>query len=721
VGIAMPGRYSLAGKTFPTSCPAGKYAGEAGQGECRICAAGTATARSQAGCSGCAAGRYQPEPGQPAGTCTTCALTTFSGGNAGSCTPHPSDCITRNPGFAPRAGDTSECNIEGSGICGEGLDCTGSIVRVRAGFWVSPRITMITPFTVASKCLRAAACATGSGGTSVECARGHAGLLCGVCEAGYGLAAGSCVPCPPEGASHLMSMAFAAVGCWVALTLTRKTLPMEQKGHAQHWRTWLRRKCTELFGCAVSFGLTADSVANRSEITAVATARDTSVGASKRRASALAIMRILINYMAMTSLLASFKLDWGSSLRWLFGIQKVLSGAMPPLMDCMGMDFFAQSILTLSLPAFVIGAPLLLIMAWMLPQLHIRKKIYDGGDMLPPGLTLWGVPPLQVLPNAMLMLCFLLWPSLVAALLKIVDCSVVVDGVSYVTADLTTSCDSGEYKAVAGVAIMYLMTLVPAFPLGIFVLLQRNTHNLAVESFSQRFSFLYVGYTQREYKKRFAISLRGRSLSWQFKTKLFVWWECIVMARKFLLVAVTVWFGRDPKYQIYAGTWVLLVAVLLHVVCEPYEDKMMGRLESLSLCAVLGSLLLGNAIALGGLSAASEETVRNVAALLNLGMFVVFGGMFMRSLRKLGRDMKKRRQPKRGQVEMNPLADKSKWVSEWEHVTDEATGGKYWWNATTNETQWEAPTVDSATAAPGRVRQPTVVARGRGPAASVVA
>ena len=40
---------------------------------------------------------------------------------------------------------------------------------------------------------------------------------------------------------------------------------------------------------------------------------------------------------------------------------------------------------------------------------------------------------------------------------------------------------------------------------------------------------------------------------------------------------------------------------------------MMGRLESLSLCAVLGSLLLGNAIALGGLSATSEETVRNVA------------------------------------------------------------------------------------------------------------
>ena len=47
---------------------------------------------------------------------------------------------------------------------------------------------------------------------------------------------------------------------------------------------------------------------------------------------------------------------------------------------------------------------------------------------------------------------------------------------------------------------------------------------------------------------------------------------------------------------------------------------MMGRLESLSLSAVLSMLLLGNAIALGGLSAAVEDAVRTLAALLNISM-----------------------------------------------------------------------------------------------------
>ena len=51
--------------------------------------------------------------------------------------------------------------------------------------------------------------------------------------------------------------------------------------------------------------------------------------------------------MMMTSLLGSFKLDWGSSLRWIFGAQKVLSGSMPPLMDCMGIGFASESVFAL--------------------------------------------------------------------------------------------------------------------------------------------------------------------------------------------------------------------------------------------------------------------------------------------------------------------------------------------------------------------------------------
>ena len=115
------------------------------------------------------------------------------------------------------------------------------------------------------------------------------------------------------------------------------------------------------------------------------------------------------------------------------------------------------------------------------------------------------------------------------------------------------------------------------------------------------------------------------------------------MARKLLLVAVTVWFGRDPGYQIYAGVWVLLIAVALQVLCQPYEDALMGRIESLMLCAVLVSLLLGNAIALNGLSATSEDAVRTIVALLNVSMLLYFGLCFTQSARGVGRELQRRK------------------------------------------------------------------------------
>ena len=82
------------------------------------------------------------------------------------------------------------------------------------------------------------------------------------------------------------------------------------------------------------------------------------------------------------------------------------------------------------------------------------------------------------------------------------------------------------------------------------------------------------------------------------------------MVRKFLLVGVTVWLARDASYQIYGGLWVLLASFMLHVVLRPYKDSKVGFLETLSLGAVLASLLLGNAIALAtGLAVACYLTV----------------------------------------------------------------------------------------------------------------
>jgi hypothetical protein len=524
----VPGTGDRSACNIQSKCPAGKHIVQGAGALCEDCAAGTYADEPNAdACKPC---------GSPAAYCP-----------AGAVKPTK---VQRGYVSLPRSAPADRRYAIGQ-CPPQGLDCLDGIAHIQSGYWMSPTAS-ITATTEVNKCLRADSC-TASTGTAIKCASGHTGLLCGVCEPGYGKAAGSCILCPPAGASHLLALAFVLTGACVALTLTRKTLPMMERGQPAFWSEWLRLKFSELAGCITKLVLAASgAVEDDQSITSVAgMIREGDTAASKRKASTLAIARIFINFLSMTSMLASFKLDWGSSLRWLFGIQKVLSGAMPPLMDCAGLDFVAQSSLALSLPLCIISAPLILIALWHVPHLHVQKKLMLGGAWVVPGLTLWGVSPWQVLPNAVLTLSFLLWPSFVASLLKMTDCSVVAGGVSYVVSDLTMSCDSGAHKALAGIATFYLWTLVPAFPLGILWLLQHNQGKLDDESFSQRFSFLYVGYTRHHYEgPRFAVSLCGRSCSWQPRSQLFVWWEVVVMARKFLLVAVTVWFGRNPSYQI---------------------------------------------------------------------------------------------------------------------------------------------------------------------------
>ena len=90
------------------------------------------------------------------------------------------------------------------------------------------------------------------------------------------------------------------------------------------------------------------------------------------------------------------------------------------------------------------------------------------------------------------------------------------------------------------------------------------------------------------------------------------------------LVGVTVWFGDDPHFQVYAGLWVFLLATILQVACRPYADERIDFLETLSLTAMLVSLLLGVALALDGLSAAAADGIRLLVALVNLFVLFVF-------------------------------------------------------------------------------------------------
>ena len=224
-------------------------------------------------------------------------------------------------------------------------------------------------------------------------------------------------------------------------------------------------------------------------------------GRKLRFAGALASLRLLINYMLMTSLLTAFRLDWGTTLQWLFGIERAASGGMPPMTSCFGLGIMhvawfmmASPFVLLALPGLAIGA------TWLVTQL--RRRVVGGA------FTIFGARPTQVYSNAVVALAFMFWPSCVQEVLVVLDCSVTVDGVSYVASDLSVRCDTAAYRILAAVAWTYLCTLVPAFPIGLFVLMHRNQDRLEEDGFKRRFAFLFDGYSARPYK--FEPPLHGR-------------------------------------------------------------------------------------------------------------------------------------------------------------------------------------------------------------------
>ena len=422
-----------------------------------------------------------------------------------------------------------------------------------------------------------------------------------------------------------MSRRIGAISASVAVSVTKRTLPAAaSSAHGNKNRLWRRLLPCLGFGAVAAVHLSKPGGAVHTAGTA---------SSRQNKANSLASLRIFINYMFMTSLLTAFRLDWGATVRWLFAAESAVSGGMPPLLGCMDFGFLNQAKLMLASPLLLVVLVALAILAWGTFTVRCR-----GGK-----LELWGAPLLEVFRNALMAISFMLWPSFVGHVLRALDCSVEVGGVSYLASDVSVSCGAAEYKTIAAVASVYLYLLVPALPVALCVLLHRNQRHLDelsatgsmlaqadTQRFHQRYSFLFAGYEQRVW--RWTPQLHGRSAPVQmllvyigsFETRLFVWWECVVMARKALLVGVTVWFARDPQFQVYAGLWVLLIAFILQVLCQPYSNAMTGFLETLTLGATLVTLLLGQALALGGLSDSTETFIRTLAALINVGMLCYF-------------------------------------------------------------------------------------------------
>eukprot|EP00937_MAST-01D_sp_MAST-1D-sp2_P004703 g4703.t1 len=294
----------------------------------------------------------------------------------------------------------------------------------------------------------------------------------------------------------------------------------------------------------------------------------------------LTILRIFANYVQLSGMLLNFDLDWGGTVRWIVGTQRAVGGGAPPLLDCVGVSFVQVTIAVFAAPV-VVPVFVALLLA---------------------GVRVFGVAPGHFFANGLLSVSYLVWPTYMGAILQTFGCRELA-GASFVSSDVHTPC-SGETYAVLRVTAGVSLAVAAALPLWLFAHLHRARAAGRLQgdrAFKARFFFLYGGFKASYY-----------------------YWDAIVMLRKVVLLAVAVWLSDDRRgFQVWAGLWVLLVSFVLQLWHAPYHNTREDRLESLALGATAASLMLGQALLLGG-DAGTEEAVRTVVGGLNLAVTAVF-------------------------------------------------------------------------------------------------
>jgi hypothetical protein len=130
-GNCPAGKYAPAGSEACVRCPGGKFSNSVGY-SCRNCPVGSVSAAGDVACTGCAAGHYQPDAGQPAGSCFACPEGFYAEGGRSSCSP-----TTCPLGLVSLAGAKSRTDCRGDCPPGQYVDGARGCVSCAAGSYLN--------------------------------------------------------------------------------------------------------------------------------------------------------------------------------------------------------------------------------------------------------------------------------------------------------------------------------------------------------------------------------------------------------------------------------------------------------------------------------------------------------------------------------------------------------------------------------------------------------
>ena len=143
-----------------------------------------------------------------------------------------------------------------------------------------------------------------------------------------------------------------------------------------------------------------------------------------------------------------------------------------------------------------------------------------------------------------------------------------IEGVSYLKRELGTLAFTQKHDFAMAVGAIYGLVFVFGIPIAALYTIFLNRHRLEHRRIRSTFGFLFEGY----------------------RPKMF-FWEFVVLLRKIMVLAVAL-FWDDAFLQSVVAMFVLIVSIVVHMACWPYEEAFLNIAELFSLLTLFTLVLL---------------------------------------------------------------------------------------------------------------------------------
>ena len=273
------------------------------------------------------------------------------------------------------------------------------------------------------------------------------------------------------------------------------------------------------------------------------------------------LIRILFNYLQMTTLIQQVPIAWPSVLKQSLStnVNFSFSKGVALSYDCffqMGKaitsipEVFLRTLLTVLTPfAFVF----LSLLFWILWFKLRGKSISNNKNFSNQVIT------------TILVICFNLQPNVLTSCFELFQCvNLYRDDtpITFLIMDYDIQCWTSEHMSmVYFIGIPGVLFWGLGLPIFTYYVLRTNIDKLETVEFKMRYSFLYVGYKQDR-----------------------CFWELIIMLRKLLMVCIIVFAGNySVNLQLYLCVILSSLSFIAQKYNMPYSDENLNDLEVVSL------------------------------------------------------------------------------------------------------------------------------------------